>query len=332
MALRLVEISVPNEKQDSVKELINAENPAGIWVDRLSEHKTQIKVLFQANKTEMLLDKLERALSGDDYRIILLPVEATLPRIKIEDEKKEETEEKEKEKKSHMRVSREELYSEIKESASLNSVFVAMVALSTVVASIGLLKDNVAVIIGAMVIAPLLGPNVGLALATTLGDFQLAKHSLKTNITGIVIAFLLSFVAGYFLRLESLNGELLSRTSADLSDIALAIASGIAGALAFTSGLSTTLIGVMVAVALLPPLVSVGLLAGSGFYAEALGALVLLGINLISINLSSVATFYVQGVRPRRWFEARKAKKATLWALVIWTCLIAALVLLLLYR
>jgi len=332
MALRLVEISIPNDKKDSVKELIDAENPAGIWVDRLSERKTQIKVLFQANKTEALLDKLERALSGDEYRIILLPVEATLPRIKIEDEKKEQEEEKKEEKKSHLRVSREELYSEIKESASLNSVFIAMVILSTVVASIGLLKDNVAVIIGAMVIAPLLGPNVGIALATTLGDFQLAKHSLKTNIAGIAIAFLLSFVAGYFLRLESLNAELLSRTSADLSDIALAIASGVAGALAFTSGLSTTLIGVMVAVALLPPLVSVGILAGSGFYSEALGALILLGINLISINLSSVAMFYIQGVQPRRWYEARKAKKATFWALFIWTILIAVLVILLIFR
>jgi len=332
MALRLVEISIPNDKKDSVKELIDAENPAGIWVDRLSERKTQIKVLFQANKTEALLDKLERALTGDDYRIILLPVEATLPRIKIEDEAKEKKNGKESVKKSHLRVSREELYAEIKESASLNSVFVAMVVLSTIVASIGLLKDNVAVIIGAMVIAPLLGPNVGLALATTLGDFQLAKHSLKTNAVGIAIAFFLSFAAGYFLRIETLNPELLARTSADLSDIALAIATGIAGALAFTSGLSATLIGVMVAVALLPPLASVGILAGSGFYKEALGALILLGINLISINLSSVATFYIQGVQPRRWFEARKAKKATLWAMFIWTILIAVLVVLLLFK
>jgi len=332
MALRLVEITIPNDKQEPVKELIEAENPAGMWSDRLSEHKTQMKVLFQANKTEALLDKLERALTGDDYRIILLPVEATLPRIKIEDEEKEKKEEKESEKKSHLRVSREELYTEIKESASLNSVFVAMVVLSTIVASIGLLKDNVAVIIGAMVIAPLLGPNVGLALATTLGDFQLAKHSLKTNIVGIAIAFLLSFATGYFLRIKTLNPELLARTSADLSDIALAIATGIAGALAFTSGLSATLIGVMVAVALLPPLASVGILAGSGFYKEALGALILLGINLISINLSGVATFYIQGVQPRRWFEARKAKKATLWALFIWTILIAVLVILLLFR
>ena len=83
-----------------------------------------------------------------------------------------------------------------------------MVILSTVVASIGLIKDNLAVIIGAMVIAPLLGPNIGLALATTLGDSDLGKKALKTNFTGIFIAFILALGIGHFIPFVELNKEL----------------------------------------------------------------------------------------------------------------------------
>jgi uncharacterized membrane protein len=87
------------------------------------------------------------------------------------------------------RISREELYNSIADGAKLSRVFVMMVILSAIVAAIGLIKDNVAVVVGAMVIAPLLGPNVALALGTTLGDIPLTLRSLKTNVVGVAIAF-----------------------------------------------------------------------------------------------------------------------------------------------
>ena len=81
----------------------------------------------------------------------------------------------------------------------------------------------------------------------------------------------------------------------------------------------------MVAVALLPPLVTLGMLAGSGFWKEALGALLLLLTNLICINLAGVVTFLLQGVRPRTWWEAKQAKKATRNAILIWATLLILL-------
>ena len=116
------------------------------------------------------------------------------------------------------------------------------------------------------------------------------------------------------------------RTQANFSDIILALASGCAGVLAFTTGLSSAVIGVMVAVALLPPLTVCGLLLGTGQIKEAIGALLLFITNIICINLAGVITFLFQGVSPRAWWEADKAKISTRKALAIWSIILAVLV------
>jgi uncharacterized hydrophobic protein (TIGR00341 family) len=201
-----------------------------------------------------------------------------------------------------------------------------MVLLSAIVAAVGLLQDNVAIVIGAMVIAPLLGPNVALSLATTLGDFDLGFNALKTGSFGVVMALVLSIIIGYFFSVDPGIPQIASRINVGLSDIILALASGIAGVLAFTSGASISLIGVMVAVALMPPLITLGLLVGSGNMPEAVGALLLLVTNIICVNLAGVMTFLAQGIRPRKWWEASKAKKAARVAITLWSVLLAILV------
>ena len=190
----------------------------------------------------------------------------------------------------------------------------------------GLLRDDVAVIIGAMVIAPLLGPNVALALATTLGDFELGFNALKTGLLGVIIAVGLSISIGYFFSVDLETSQIASRINVGLSDIILALASGVAGVLAFTSGASISLIGVMVAVALMPPLITFGLLVGSGNFPEAVGAFLLLVTNIICVNLAGVTTFLVQGIRPRKWWEAGRAKRATRAAITLWSVLLGILI------
>jgi uncharacterized hydrophobic protein (TIGR00341 family) len=163
------------------------------------------------------------------------------------------------------------LYEDIKAAARCSRVFLIMVVLSTIVAAVGLYYNSVAIIIGAMVIAPLLGPNVALALATALGDLALLRHALLTALAGIATAMVLSVFIGVLLNVDPATPEIASRNAVGLGDIAVALASGAAGALAFTTGASATLIGVMVAVALLPPLVTFGLLLGGGHAALAMG-------------------------------------------------------------
>jgi uncharacterized hydrophobic protein (TIGR00341 family) len=188
----------------------------------------------------------------------------------------------------------------------------------------------VAVIIGAMVIAPLLGPNVGLALATTLGDTSLLRRALAANIVGIGLALVISIGLGAAFAVDPASAEIANRSSAEMSDVALALASGAAGALAMTTAVPTALVGVMVAAALLPPTVVVGLMAGSGSWGNVTGPLLLLVTNVICVNLAGVITFLAQGVRPLTWWEANRARQATRRALVIWVVLLAALVALIL--
>lgn len=183
-----------------------------------------------------------------------------------------------------------------------------------------------------MVIAPLLAPNVALALATTLGDRELALTSIRSALIGLSLATSLAVLYGLVLHVDPAASEIASRTRADLGDVALALAAGTAAALTITSGMSGALIGVMVAVALLPPTIVTGMLIGGGFFHEALGAAELLAINLVCLILAAIVTFLVQGIRPTSWWEAKVARRATVRALLGGGVLLVLLLVLLLLR
>jgi uncharacterized hydrophobic protein (TIGR00341 family) len=159
-------------------------------------------------------------------------------------------------------------------------------------------------IIGAMVIAPLLGPNMGLSLATVLRDYDLALSALKSIILGVGTAIVISFIVGSLVSFDPSIPAIALRTDVAIAGIFLAFASGMAGSIAFTTDVSSALIGVMVAVALLPPLAVFGLLLGAGYYYLAIGAFLLFLVNLVCINLSGVLTFYVQRIKPLHTWEA----------------------------
>jgi len=325
MPLRLLEMVLPAGQVDEVKEILKDEPIVDVWYDQISETQVLVKILASVEETEHLIDLADKHFSMvEGFRLILLPVAASVPRVEEEENTKQL--DPEEERKKAERVSREELYATVKDTARLSRVYLIMVALSTIVAAIGLLKDNVAVVIGAMVIAPLLGPIIGLALATTLGDRDLARHALKANAAGLALALTLAILMGYLLEVNPYIPEIASRTDISLGDVILALASGFAGALAFTSGAPAALIGVMVAVALLPPLAAFGLLLGSGYSVLALGALLLLATNMICVNLAGVISFWVQGIRPTTWWEENIARRSTRVAIASCLVLLAVLV------
>jgi uncharacterized hydrophobic protein (TIGR00341 family) len=330
MALRLIEVILPQQYQHKVQEILQDQEVLGIWQAGLSQDQILVRLLLPTEKTEPVLDLLKKHYSHvDGFRVMLLTVEASLPRPEPPEGKKEkqkETQPEEVSKSKTSRISRQELYADITQSAQLSRVYLVMVVLSSLVAAIGLLRDNLVALIGAMVIAPLLGPNVALSLATTLADVSLAKRALKVNVVGILTALALSIFIGIIFTVNPDIHVLASRTGVGLGDVVLALAAGCAGTLAFTAGIPTVLVGVMVAVALLPPLVTLGLLLGSGYWHLALGAMLLLLINLICINLAGVTTFLAQGIRPVTWWEADRAKKATRVAILLWGLLLLALV------
>ncbi|MCU7863020.1 MAG: TIGR00341 family protein [Candidatus Thiodiazotropha sp. (ex Lucinoma borealis)] len=268
-----------------------------------------IRMLVTDEFVQPTLDALQNILGAQSTaRIIVFPVDATLPRAKTEQEKEQDV----------ASSTREAMYASVEKNTRLDSNFIFLVILSTVVAAIGLVKNNVAVVIGAMVIAPLLGPNLAFGLGTALGDVHLMQKSLKSLLSGIIIAIVLSYLIGLLWPFGLTSPELLARTEVGMDSLALALASGAAAALSLTTGLPSVLVGVMVAVALLPPAAAVGLTLGHSRPDLAMDACLLLAANIVCVNLAAKLVFLVKGIQPRTWAEKAKAKRAMSIYIGVW--------------
>ena len=149
---------------------------------------------------------------------------------------------------------------------------------------------------------------------------------MRPAVTGVAITLALSVLVGLVVPANMESAELLRRTHVWYGDVVLAFASGVAASLSITSRLASTLVGVMVAVALMPPAVAAGFLAGGGNFASAFSALILLATNVVCLNLSSQLVFIWKGIRPRRWLERRAAKNAVRTNLVVLGVLVIVLI------
>ena len=310
MAKRLIEIVLPKGRANDIPELLYEQSFDGYWVSDSNDNQACIRILLASNEVEAVFDILDTYLEQlPGTSAILLHVEAVIPRIKtgLNDSKKDEPDE---ENNKSIRISRHELYNDIVSAVGINGSYLAMTLLSVIVAAIGLLRNDMAIIIGAMVIAPLLLPNVAMALASALGDTDLSILGGKSLITGFLLALSTSILIGFFIPVDATIDAISARTNIQLSDLVLAMASGAAAVLAFTSGGQLSLIGVMVAVALMPPLVTGGLLIGSGDPVLGIKALELTSVNVICVNLAGILTFMSQGIRPATWWEKSKASSA----------------------
>lgn len=226
---------------------------------------------------------------------------------------------------SRDRLSTNELLDDIEPSVDLRWSYLVTVLLSTLIAALGMRGGQTAVVIGAMVIAPLLGPTMGLALSATVGDARLARRAGWTLLVGTLLAFGASVVLGLLVDIDLSVGELTNRSVVQPADIALALASGAAGVLAFSQGASLSLVGVMIAVALVPPLAAAGLFVGHGELELGLGAGLLFATNLVCINAAGIVTFLLQGLPPRSW-------RVTWSVLAVWVFVLLSLAALLTVR
>ena len=318
MPVRMIEVVAKDGHADTLEAVAQQFNALECYRSEVDEHGMQfVRILSRSERQQDLIDTLQKSLgSADDWRIILQPVDAIMP-------DPEPLAEREKSSKAALR---EELYIEIERGAKMDQTFIIHVLLSTVVAAIGLFNNNVAVIIAAMVIAPLLGPNMALAFGSALGDHELIGRAALSNLVGITLAIAGAAAAGVFLPDKFSGPELLSRTTLGYDSVALALASGAAGAISITTRASSVLVGVMVAVALMPPAATTGYMLGTERYALAAGAGALLAVNIVCINLSAQIVFLAKGIKPRSWIERRAAKESTMTSILIWSILLVALI------
>jgi uncharacterized hydrophobic protein (TIGR00341 family) len=322
--MKLIEVITSAQNLKPVTSIAEQHDSEVNWVGSPDEEGRQlIRMLVSDENRQSVLDALQ-GLLGESSKILVLTLEAVLPR--------KETETADAEAKNTVSTTREELYNDIVKNAHSDSTYLLLVFLSTVVVAIGLLEDNVAVVIGAMVIAPLLGPNIALALGAALGDMPLMWKAIKTTIVGIALALSLSVVLGMIYPFNLDSHELMARTDVGLDSVALALASGAAAVISLTTGLASVLVGVMVAVALLPPTATLGLMIGAGQSKLAVGAALLLAVNIVCVNLAAKIVFWVRGVKPRSWLEKQKANQSMVTYLVIWVLSLTFLVVVIFIR
>ncbi len=319
--MKIIEIIADAGHLDTLKGIAEQHEIDDWWqVDAGEGGRAVLRMLVSDARRQTVIDALQNLLgSSEGARIVIQPVEAVLPRSN-------DTVDVDGSKAATISQTREELYNEIERGAQLDSTFLLLVCLSTVVASIGLIENNIAVVVGAMVIAPLLGPNIALAFAASLGDVRLIWRALKTGLAGIGLALLMSIATGALWPERLHSTEILARTDVGLAGVTLALASGAAAVLSLITGLSSTLVGVMVAVALLPPAATLGMMLGSGQYSHAAGAGLLLAVNVVCINLSAKLMFWYKGVKPRTWLERTKARQSLTISTLFWVVSLALLV------
>jgi uncharacterized hydrophobic protein (TIGR00341 family) len=318
--MKYVEIIAETGSLDTIKAIAHKANAEDVRPGMVGKDgMQQTRMLVTDDELQGVTDNLQHVLGAQPTaRITVLPVEMFLPKSdeQLADKKK-----------SSKVAAREALYEEVKTSAELDRNYIVLVILSTIVAAIALIENNVAVVIGAMVIAPLLGPNLALSVGTALGDTALMAKAAKTLTVGILLAIALSTGIGFFWNFQNFSPELMSRTIVGIDSAVLALASGAAAALSLTTRLSSVLVGVMVAVALLPPATTLGIMLGKANIDFAIDAGLLLAVNIVCVNLASKIVFWAKGVSPRTWYEKEKARVAMRIYLFAWFLTLLALML-----
>ena len=332
--MKIIEVIADAGHLDTILSIAEQQQVEDIWFPQKNEDgRIVARLLVSPEKRQKVLDSLQTILhNADNYRVLIIPLDTALPKpaepevetLSEEQQAEEKIKGKER-KKAALMSTREEILAQVEKDAQLNDNFVLLVILSAIVAAIGLLENNLAVIVGAMVIAPLLGPNIAFALGASLGEKKLVITSLKAIFVGVNTAVLVAIGIGLIWPGDFDSMELLLRTDVAYSGTAIALASGAAASLSLISGTSTVLVGVMVAVALMPPAVTIGLMLSIGSYDLALGAALLLTVNIVCINLSSKLVFLFRGIQPRTWLEAHKAKQSRLLYIAIWIILLMLL-------
>ncbi|MFZ3579586.1 TIGR00341 family protein [Virgibacillus sp. DJP39] len=331
MSIQLIEVYTPKFKMENISVSLNEFPIIYEWITNDTEdNDTLLKIFVKTDDTEKVLNYLETlSTEQNNFHVFLYPVQTYIPDLyewKEQDKSQEENKEKE-----LVRVSRHELYSVVSTSSKASLSYTWFLILSSIVATVGIIKNSAAIVIGAMVIAPLIGPIVATAFASVLGDYKLLYKSLINALYGLAIPFFLAAAFGFFFSLPINSTEFLSRTNIVFVDIIAALASGAAGAISFVKQAHGTLVGVMVSIALLPPVIVLGMTAGAFQWEAALTPFLLLLLNINSILFSAIVVFWVYGIQPIKWKEIEMANISKAYSLIFVSVIIIFLTVIILY-
>jgi uncharacterized hydrophobic protein (TIGR00271 family) len=205
------------------------------------------------------------------------------------------------------RADRVELFERLQDGSRFGVDFASLIMLSTGIASLGLMQDSAAVVIGAMLVAPLMTPMIGAGLALVQGNTVLVGEAARAIAKGLFLAIFVGVLSGFLgrftgmLSTAELTDQLVARSAPTGLDLVVAYLSGLAAAYALARpNLSGALPGVAIAAALVPPLGTVGIALSAEAWHVASGAALLFGTNLVAIILGAATVFRAMGVHASR--------------------------------
>lgn len=200
--------------------------------------------------------------------------------------------------------------------------FVALTLASCAIATFGLLQNNAAVIIGAMIIAPFIAPIGSASFGAVEGDALMIRRGLLTVVIGSIVSVALAVVLTRIVFLPSMGSEILARSQPNALDLGVALAAGLIAAFAkIRPSIAGTVAGTAIAVALMPPICVVGIAFAHGMMSLARGALLLYITNLLGIMLASMIVYVLSG-----YVHIRRARRGLVWTAVAVAAICAPLI------
>ncbi len=291
--MKSIHVIIPRDKERVVKTILDKLNFQYFLLN------TQTHLLFIINvpdeKVENLIDNLRSVGVGQLYGTYII-YEVSYPFV-------EEAEIIEAERVTR-RVSREEILSRIRDDAVLSRNYIIFTISAAIIATLGLLTDNVVMIVASMIIDPLMAPILGTSMGIVLNLEDLRKESLKSETFGLLLDILTGFIITLLLPYSTVTKEMILRAYPSVLDIIFALTAGIAAALSTVSAEVMTLVGVAIAASLLPPATNIGI--GIAYLVKGvptaktliIGSSALLAINILAITIASVTFFWFVGIRP----------------------------------
>ncbi|WP_297885125.1 TIGR00341 family protein [uncultured Halorubrum sp.] len=308
---------IPAGKRAAVVRALDDEGVDYVVTDETSGREYTAVATFPlpTAAVEPVLDRLREAGIDESTYTVIVAAETVISRRfeALEEEYEEDAE------RGGDRISREELQAKADDLASGLGTYVLMTVISAVIATAGLLLDSPATVVGSMVIAPLIGPAMSAAIGTVVDDEALFRRGVRMQVLGVVVAVLAATLFAFALRslalvppgLDPLElAEVSERLAPNVLVLVVAVGAGVAGIVSLMTGVSATLVGVMIAVALIPPAAAVGIGIAFRIPRLVLGAGIIVAVNVLSINLSALVMLWYEGYRPQRWFREDDARAA----------------------
>ena len=221
---------------------------------------------------------------------------------------------------------RKEVMRSMRDASKPTSDFFVLIVLASMIASLGLLQNSAAVIIGAMLVAPLMSPILAMGMSLVTGNIRQFYEATETAVKGIAVSILVGTLVSIFSPINVATSEILARTAPNILDLMVAIASGAAAGYAMSrKEVSAAMPGVAISAALVPPLCVIGYGLGTAQFDIASGSALLFITNLIAILLSAAVVFLALGFYPQRTnrIELMRTLRITLISLVAVTAILA---------